>query len=100
MLIERIFLLHRTLIRLPDGGTLGLDVCPPSTTKEARELAKDTPIVIVQHGLTGGSHEPYVRSILAAACAPKKKGGLGFRAIVINFRGCQYQLVIFSLSAQ
>ncbi|KAJ7494803.1 Alpha/Beta hydrolase protein [Mycena galericulata] len=48
----------------------------------------DTPIIVVQHGLTGGSHEPYVRAILAPACTPVRKGGLGYRAVVVNFRGC------------
>jgi predicted alpha/beta-fold hydrolase len=81
---------RRTLLRLPDGGTIGIDVCPPSGV--SKDLPEDTPIVIVQHGLSGGSHEPYVRSILAGACAPKSKGGLGYRAIVVNFRGCQSTL--------
>ena len=84
---------RRTLIRLPDGGTLGIDMAPNS--KEAVDLPADTPIVVVQHGLTGGSYEPYVRSILAGAIAPKSEGGLGLRAIVINFRGCQFSLVLF-----
>ena len=35
-----------------------------------------------------GSHESYVRAILSRACAPVEEGGLGFRAAVINFRGC------------
>jgi len=78
----------RTVIRLPDGGTLGIDMAPCS--KEATDLPADTPIVVVQHGLTGGSYEPYVRSILAGAIAPKSAGGLGLRAFVVNFRGCQY----------
>jgi hypothetical protein len=79
---------ERTLLRLPDGGTIGLDVTP--TTEEAPDLSSDTPIVVVQHGLTGGSYESYVRAILAAACSPKSKGGLGYRGVVINFRGCMF----------
>lgn len=82
---------YRTLIRLPDGGTLGLDVCPPTSSEQAHNLPADTPIIVVQHGLTGGSHEPYIRSVLAGACAPKSQGGLGFRAVVINFRACKYE---------
>lgn len=35
-----------------------------------------------------GSYESYVRHILATACAPKDQGGLGYRAAVLNFRGC------------
>jgi hypothetical protein len=30
-----------------------------------------------------------VRVILSRACAPVEKGGLGYRAVVINFRGCK-----------
>lgn len=77
---------ERTLIRVPDGGTLGLDFTP--TKEDAPDLSDKTPIVVVQHGLTGGSYEPYVRSILAAACKPRSEGGLGYRGVVINFRGC------------
>ncbi|PPQ78077.1 hypothetical protein CVT25_015611 [Psilocybe cyanescens] len=76
---------HRTLLKLTDGGTLGLDFAPAD---HSEKLKKDTPIVIVQHGLTGGSYEPYVRAILSRACAPVEEGGLGYRAVVINFRGC------------
>jgi len=38
--------------------------------------------------LTGGSYEAYVRAILVPACKPREEGGLGFRAVVVNFRGC------------
>ncbi|KZT68995.1 AB-hydrolase YheT [Daedalea quercina L-15889] len=75
----------RTLLRTLDGGTIGLDATPPINECE---LPEDTPIVIVLHGLTGGSHESYVRAILAPACTPVEQGGLGYRGIVVNFRGC------------
>jgi hypothetical protein len=35
-----------------------------------------------------GSHESYVRAILAPAVMPAHKGGLGYRAVVVNARGC------------
>ncbi|KAJ7104090.1 Alpha/Beta hydrolase protein [Mycena belliarum] len=76
-------LLRRHLL-LADGGTLGLDFAP----HDSFEGDDDTPIIVVQHGLTGGSHEPYIRAVLAPACAPTEKGGLGYRAVVVNFRGC------------
>ncbi|CCA69296.1 related to acyltransferase, has a minor role in medium-chain fatty acid ethyl ester biosynthesis [Serendipita indica DSM 11827] len=75
---------QRKYLRLPDGGTIGIDFTPPLDAP----LPADTPIIVVEHGLTGGSHESYVRNILAAACAPKDQNGLGYRAAVINFRGC------------
>ncbi|KAI0941688.1 hypothetical protein AcW1_003506 [Taiwanofungus camphoratus] len=75
----------RTLLRTLDGGTLGLDFAPPETERRLRD---DTPVVVVTHGLTGGSHESYVRAVLAPVCRPREEGGLGYRAIVVNFRGC------------
>jgi predicted alpha/beta-fold hydrolase len=70
------------------------------------------PVIVVLHGLTGGrslhwwifycltipagSYESYVRSILAPACTPASYGGLGYRAVVVNFRGCELcNLVVF-----
>ncbi|KAI0374786.1 AB-hydrolase YheT [Pilatotrama ljubarskyi] len=75
----------RKLLRTLDGGTIGIDLTPPA---QDRTLNDDTPIIVVLHGLTGGSHESYVRSILAPACTPVEQGGLGYRGIVVNFRGC------------
>lgn len=74
-----------TYIRLIDGGTVGLDFTPVDDTT----LKDDTPIVVVMHGLTGGSHESYVRDVLSKACAPVDRGGLGYRGVVVNFRGCK-----------
>ncbi|KAJ7905470.1 Alpha/Beta hydrolase protein [Mycena olivaceomarginata] len=75
---------NRQLIRLEEGGTLGLDFAPADDS----ELRDDTPIVVVLHGLTGGSYESYVRSILVPATKPVEEGGLGYRAVVVNYRGC------------
>ncbi|KAG8887098.1 hypothetical protein FRB98_000568 [Tulasnella sp. 332] len=75
----------RTLLRVLDGGTIGLDFTPVTPVRDQDETA---PVIVVLHGLTGGSQEPYVRSILATACLPKADGGLGARAVVVNFRGC------------
>lgn len=61
-----------------------MDFTPPFD----QNLDPTTPIIVIEHGLTGGSYEAYVRHILATACAPKSDGGLGYRGVVINFRGC------------
>jgi uncharacterized protein len=45
---------------------------------------------VIAHGLTGGSHESYVRAILAPACSPVNQGGLGYRGVVVNSRGCMH----------
>ncbi|KAH7882559.1 AB-hydrolase YheT [Phlebopus sp. FC_14] len=75
---------NRTLLRLKDGGTLGLDF----TIVDDDDLRPDTPVVVVMPGMTGGSHAGYLRAILAPACLPVPKGGLGYRGVVVNFRGC------------
>ncbi|GBE81054.1 AB-hydrolase YheT [Sparassis latifolia] len=75
----------RTFLRTLDGGTIGVDFTPSG---DQDLLKDDTPIVVALHGLTGGSHEAYVRTILAPVCAPVKQGGLGYRGVVVNFRGC------------
>ncbi|WVQ80965.1 hypothetical protein IAT38_003072 [Cryptococcus sp. DSM 104549] len=74
----------RTYLRLPDGGTIGIDETPEDHGK----LPADAPTVVVCHGLTGGSHESYVRNILSWVIKPKSEGGLGGRGVVVNFRGC------------
>ncbi|KAH9923575.1 AB-hydrolase YheT [Amylocystis lapponica] len=75
----------RKLLRLKDGGTISLDF---TSANDKRPFDDETPIIVVLHGMTGGSHERYVRSVLAPACAPVEEGGLGYRGVVINFRGC------------
>jgi hypothetical protein len=54
-----------------------------------------------------GSHESYVRNILAPACTPIDQGGLGYRGVVLNFRGCMSsytvspaKLLVYSLQVQ
>lgn len=76
---------ERRLLRLKDGGTIGLDFTPP-TGKRAFE--DDTPVLVCLHGLTGGSTEAYARAIVAPVTKPAYQGGLGYRAVVMNFRGC------------
>ncbi|KAL0571898.1 hypothetical protein V5O48_010060 [Marasmius crinis-equi] len=74
---------NRTLLRTFNGGTIGLDF-----TVGFDDAAEDTPTLVVLHGLTGGSYEQYVRGIVYPACSPVEKGGLGYRAVVVNYRGC------------
>ncbi|RDB26983.1 hypothetical protein Hypma_005045 [Hypsizygus marmoreus] len=81
--IERV-VYERKYLRLVDGGTLGLDFAPDSPC----DINDDTPMVVVLHGLTGGSQESYVHSILTPLCRSRSQGGLGYRAVVLNSRGC------------
>lgn len=58
----------------------GIDATP----ENHGELPADAPTAVVCHGLTGGSHESYVRNILAWVAKPKEDGGLGGRGVVVN----------------
>lgn len=70
---------------------VAVDISPPlsSVTISPREN-----VLLVAHGLTGGSHEPYVRAVLARATPGADAGGLGARAVVLNFRGCNGSPVV------
>jgi predicted alpha/beta-fold hydrolase len=54
------------------------------TEKEFAALTSDDrkPMLVVLHGLSGGSHEPYVRQVV------KPLTEEGWEACVINSRGC------------
>lgn len=71
---------ERRIIKVPDGGQIALDFTPPNRFSNKND---PTPTLIVLHGLTGGSHESYVRSLIS----PLTKE-FGWRAVVTNFRGC------------
>lgn len=75
----------------PIEGLLALDVNPPLNTHPVRD---NEVVVVVAHGLTGGSHESYVRAALSTLTLPINEGGLGLRAVVINSRGCNNSPVI------
>ena len=70
----------RTLLRTPDGGTLGLDFVHNPDSLDHRVRGEDaetraesedtTPILVIAHGLTGGSYESYVRCANARPFVP------------------------------
>ncbi|KAJ1679694.1 hypothetical protein EV182_001526 [Spiromyces aspiralis] len=71
---------ERELVSMSDGGTVGID-WTPSFESVPRD---DRPIVVVLHGLTGGSHEYYVRAVAKKFISSP----FNFRVVVANFRGC------------
>ncbi|KAI9486060.1 MAG: Alpha/Beta hydrolase protein [Benjaminiella poitrasii] len=71
---------ERELVDTPDGGTFALD-----WTRTKEDLEKyETPTLVVLHGLTGGSHESYIRCLLEVVTFPP----FNYRAVVMNSRGC------------
>ncbi|KAK9843739.1 hypothetical protein WJX81_004527 [Elliptochloris bilobata] len=70
----------RQKLTTPDGGTIALDWF--RGCDEPGALPITAPVLLVLHGLTGGSREGYCKLICAAAAAK------GWRAVVLNYRGC------------
>ncbi|KNC53057.1 abhydrolase domain-containing protein 3 [Thecamonas trahens ATCC 50062] len=66
----------RTSLFLADGGMVALDWA----TKPA-DITPHTPVMLVLHGLTGGSDEGYVRLAVRSALA------MGWAPLVFNYRG-------------
>ncbi|KAI8096462.1 Alpha/Beta hydrolase protein [Halteromyces radiatus] len=72
---------ERELLTLDDGGQLSLDW----TVSQDRSFENTTtPILVVLHGLTGGSHESYIHGVLEKVL----QGPQPYRAVVMNARGC------------
>jgi uncharacterized protein len=55
------------------------------------------PMLIVLHGLSGGSHEVYLRQALAPLLTPDKEGIVRWEACVINSRGCAQSRITSSV---
>ncbi|KAI9029738.1 Alpha/Beta hydrolase protein [Phycomyces nitens] len=70
---------EREILPLPDDGQIALDWAPIKPT----DMSDKTPILICLHGLTGGSYEAYIKSVLEITRAP-----FNYRGVVINSRGC------------
>jgi len=60
-----------------DGGCIALD-----WHRSGHEAAPDAPILLVLHGITGGSQEGYVKWVCHTAAERR------WRPVVMNFRGC------------
>ncbi|KAI0643881.1 AB-hydrolase YheT [Trametes meyenii] len=82
---------ERRLLQVSDGGIIAVDVSPPPTSVPITEGEN---ILLVAHGLTGGSHEAYVRAVLSRVTFRTDARGRGFRAIVMNYRGCNGSPVV------
>ncbi|KAI8322044.1 AB-hydrolase YheT [Martensiomyces pterosporus] len=77
---QRLVEYERELIATEDGGTIGLDWSPPFSSMPE----DDRPIVLLSHGLSGGSQELYIQETIRHLTAPP----YSFRTVVVNFRGC------------
>ncbi|KAF9910451.1 hypothetical protein EC991_006502 [Linnemannia zychae] len=70
---------ERELLSTPDGGTVSIDWAPSVKTMPA----DDTPTLVLLHGLTGGSHESYIRALVETMTKDH-----GYRCVVFNARAC------------
>ncbi|KAF0690281.1 Aste57867_18307 [Aphanomyces stellatus] len=73
----------RQLLTLPDGGTVSLDwALPTSMVVESINDKTNQPTILMLHGLTGSSEEPYIRKTVEKLLTD------GWRVVVLNARGC------------
>ncbi|CAO3577644.1 unnamed protein product [Absidia cylindrospora] len=78
---------QRKYIGLSDGGQVALDwfpALPCAQDQTQQDNLIDTPTLVCLHGLTGGSHESYIRGILEIVTAAP----FNYQSVVINSRGC------------
>ncbi|KAI7864528.1 Alpha/Beta hydrolase protein [Spinellus fusiger] len=71
---------EREYYTFPDGGQLALDW----TNNRPSDFLDKTPTAVFLHGLTGGSNEYYILSMLQVITAAP----FNYRGVVINNRGC------------
>ncbi|CAK4610929.1 hypothetical protein LEN26_016654 [Aphanomyces euteiches] len=71
----------RELLVLSDGGTISFDWATPASLVNVRSHTTQ-PTVLMLHGLTGNSEEPYIRK------SAEKLLHHGWRVVVLNARGC------------
>ncbi|KAJ1915019.1 hypothetical protein IWQ60_008591 [Tieghemiomyces parasiticus] len=76
----------RESVALPDGGGIAIDWYPSFEENPDTSL----PIVFMLHGLTGGSHEFYVRAQVKKMTEGPGVRQTRFRAVVMNNRGCGF----------
>ncbi|KAI8972048.1 Alpha/Beta hydrolase protein [Mycotypha africana] len=72
---------ERQMLEFKDGGVASLDWAVP-----LEPLPAGTPTLVILHGLTGGSHENYIRGLLQLLTRPP----INYRAVVYNARGCGF----------
>ncbi|KAF9578261.1 hypothetical protein BGW38_006036, partial [Lunasporangiospora selenospora] len=70
---------ERELLKMPDGGTVSIDWAPSFK----KMPADDRPTLVLLHGLTGGSHESYIRALVETM-----NRDYGVRCVVFNARAC------------
>ncbi|KAJ3281884.1 hypothetical protein HDU79_010430 [Rhizoclosmatium sp. JEL0117] len=67
----------RELFDLPDGGLIAID-----WNKNHKDMPATSPILILLHGLAGGSRETYICDLVPYALRDN------YRVAALNFRGC------------
>ena len=71
----------------PDGDFIDLDWIPSQDSGfRNRDSAEPAPLVVLFHGLEGGSRSQYAAALMAAIRAR------GWRGVVVHFRGCSGEL--------
>jgi predicted alpha/beta-fold hydrolase len=67
---------------MKDGGIIGIDWSLPINKNEINQPEETKNVMVITHGLTGGSHESYVHDISYDAITK-----YNLRVVVVNSRG-------------
>lgn len=71
----------------PDGDFIELDwIQTPDSESRIQDSVEPSPLVVLFHGLEGSSNSQYAAALMAATHA------LGWRGVVVHFRGCGGEL--------
>lgn len=71
---------HRMLVRLKDGGLVGLDWYKWQDC--TKRLPPKAPVLLIMHGITGSSRDGYITCLCAAVFSE------GWRPVAMTYRGC------------
>ncbi len=70
----------------PDGDFIDLDWLDPPSVVSRQPSPEEVPLVVLFHGLEGGSRSHYALALMAAV------RDAGWRGVVVHFRGCGGEL--------
>ena len=76
---------ERKLLDLPDGGVVSLDYAENQSNKNTNNKINDK-IILILHGLTGGSNNSYIKDIVHCFISDPKYNS-NYKVICINYRG-------------
>ncbi len=76
------YVYDRSLVQLPDGGQIAIDVVKNPESQSQMRFTPSTPIVVLLPGLTGDRYCGYAKALT------KEINNRHYQCVVLNHRGC------------